>query len=112
MNRWYHGFISLQEAERRVLMGGKKGTFLIRCSSSSPGSYAITVLGEKKVVQHYRVSHVGGYYEAGKAKFKTLLELVKKCKPYMGMKTPASGSAYGYLFIDQPTIAGYQIVYK
>jgi hypothetical protein len=64
--RYFHGEISSQEAERR--MGGeKKGTFLLRFSSRDLGCYALTVVDGKGALKHYRITHSpGSPYAIGK----------------------------------------------
>jgi hypothetical protein len=66
--RYFHGEISSQEAERR--MGGeKKGTFLLRFSSRDLGCYALTVVDGKGALKHYRITHSpGSPYAIGKVR--------------------------------------------
>ena len=65
MYSWFHGNISSIQAED-LLTEKAKGTFLVRFSSSNPGSYAISVNAEESV-KHYKIWHKpGGIYSLGK----------------------------------------------
>ena len=43
--RWFHGFLSSEEAERLIYLQ-PKGTYLVRFSQSSPGSFAIAYVDD------------------------------------------------------------------
>jgi len=63
--RWFHGDISLQEAQAR-LAGTEPGTFLLRFSSN-PGQFALSKmienLSKEHVIVHIRILHIpGGKY--------------------------------------------------
>eukprot|EP01096_Ripella_sp_DP13-Kostka_P004162 TRINITY_DN1625_c0_g1_i5.p1 TRINITY_DN1625_c0_g1~~TRINITY_DN1625_c0_g1_i5.p1 ORF type:complete len:482 (-),score=181.11 TRINITY_DN1625_c0_g1_i5:153-1598(-) len=57
--RWFHGDISQDEAEDRLL-NQPKGTFLVRFSSSAPGCFTISHINKSKALTHQRVTHVPG----------------------------------------------------
>lgn len=52
--RWFHGFLGSTEAQK-ALKGKPDGTFLIRFSTTNPGSYALTV-AYSSTVGHWRIS--------------------------------------------------------
>ncbi|MGH0119774.1 UNVERIFIED_CONTAM: hypothetical protein FKN15_025653 [Acipenser sinensis] len=60
--RWYHGHLSGQAAEKLLWQKGEEGTFLVRESLSKPGDFVLSILtGENREVngeQRNRVSHV------------------------------------------------------
>jgi len=51
---WFHGFLSSNDAQR-ALRGKPDGTFLLRFSTSNPGSYALSV-AYSGTVGHWRIS--------------------------------------------------------
>lgn len=111
--RYFHGEISSQEAERR--MGGeKKGTFLLRFSSRDLGCYALTVVDGKGALKHYRITHSpGSPYAIGKVECPSLDALIKRYNKELNLKRPCPGSPYEPMFIahdrDQVSL-GYQAV--
>lgn len=52
--QWFHGFVGSTEAQK-LLKGKPDGTFLIRFSTTNPGSYALTV-AYSNTVGHWRIS--------------------------------------------------------
>lgn len=52
--QWFHGFLGSTEAQK-ALKGKPDGTFLIRFSTTNPGSYALTV-AYSSTVGHWRIS--------------------------------------------------------
>ena len=51
--RWFHGDITQEEAEDRLL-NQPKGTFLVRFSSSSPGCFTISHINKSKQLPEHR----------------------------------------------------------
>jgi hypothetical protein len=43
---WFHGDLSTPAAEKMLAANGLEGTFLVRFSTSDPGSYSISSLGK------------------------------------------------------------------
>ncbi|RXM95494.1 Tyrosine-protein phosphatase non-receptor type 6 [Acipenser ruthenus] len=88
--RWYHGHLSGQAAEKLLWQKGEEGTFLVRESLSKPGDFVLSILtGESKEVngeQRNRVSHVkimcqdGRYTVGGAEQFENLTDLVEHFK--------------------------------
>uniref|UniRef100_A0A670Z7U3 Spleen associated tyrosine kinase n=1 Tax=Pseudonaja textilis TaxID=8673 RepID=A0A670Z7U3_PSETE len=75
---WFHGMISREDSERRLLLGTKtNGKFLIRERDNS-GSYALCLLNEGKVA-HYRIDKdkKGKLSIPAGKKFDTLCQLVE-----------------------------------
>ncbi|XP_041124975.1 tyrosine-protein phosphatase non-receptor type 6-like isoform X2 [Polyodon spathula] len=88
--RWYHGHLSGQAAEKLLWQKGEEGTFLVRESLSKPGDFVLSILtGESREVngeQRNRVSHVkimcqdGCYTVGGVERFENLTDLVEHFK--------------------------------
>ncbi|MGH0135036.1 UNVERIFIED_CONTAM: hypothetical protein FKN15_056474 [Acipenser sinensis] len=88
--RWYHGHLSGQAAEKLLWQKGEEGTFLVRESLSKPGDFVLSILtGENREVngeQRNRVSHVkimcqdGRYTVGGAEQFENLTDLVEHFK--------------------------------
>lgn len=81
---WFFKNVSRNEAMRLLLApGNTQGSFLIRESETTPGSYALSIrdldpnTGEG--VKHYRIRNMdsGGYYITAKISFISLKELVQ-----------------------------------
>ncbi|XP_030422632.1 tyrosine-protein kinase SYK isoform X3 [Gopherus evgoodei] len=75
---WFHGKISREESEHRVLLGSRtNGKFLIR-ERDNNGSYALCLLSEGKVL-HYRIDRdkTGKLSIPDGKKFDTLWQLVE-----------------------------------
>uniref|UniRef100_A0A674P0J4 Tyrosine-protein kinase n=1 Tax=Takifugu rubripes TaxID=31033 RepID=A0A674P0J4_TAKRU len=82
--RWFFKNISRNEANRRLLApGNTQGSFLIRESETTPGSYSLSIrdldsnVGDE--VKHYRIRNMdnGGFYITAKISFNALKELVQ-----------------------------------
>ncbi|CAL8311829.1 unnamed protein product [Boreogadus saida] len=80
---WYFGKLSRKEAERQLLSTGNlRGTYLIRESETSPGTYSLSIRDSDDVkgdhVKHYKIRQLdsGGYYITTRAQFHTLQQLV------------------------------------
>ena len=55
MHRWYFGDLSYLEAEKLLVQPGlRRGTFLLRNSTSHPGCLALSVRSEAKIY-HYLI---------------------------------------------------------
>jgi serine/threonine protein kinase len=95
----FWGEASTEEAQKALSVSGfHKGTYLIRFSSSDPGSYSVTTLDKKeKAFRHYRIIHKSGspYVVQGCAQgFKTLQEAIGSMKE---LKHPCPNSKYDQL---------------
>jgi len=87
MRSWFHGVLSSVQAEQ--LLGNKaKGTFLIRFSSSNPGSFAISVLNDDGI-KHYKIWHQPGkHYIVGKDEYSSLDSLIRDRRESLLLKFP------------------------
>lgn len=76
---WFHGRISRQEAEELLARAGKQdGLYLLRESTASAGSYALSVCHNNKIIHYHIQRHTDGMVaiEDGK-KFPGPVELVQ-----------------------------------
>lgn len=84
--RWFHGSIRGQDAERLICEKGVNGSFLVRESQSKVGDYVLTVRTKDELTQADRVTHVmirhhnNKYDVGGGEKFDSLTELVEHYK--------------------------------
>ncbi|KAF1479555.1 Tyrosine-protein kinase SYK, partial [Megadyptes antipodes antipodes] len=104
---WFHGRISREESEHRILIGSRNnGKFLIR-ERDSNGSYALCLLNDGKVL-HYRIDRdkTGKLSIPDGKRFDTLWQLVEhySYKPdgllrVLTIPCPQLGSENGELFL-------------
>ncbi|UXI15577.1 hypothetical protein NH340_JMT01520 [Sarcoptes scabiei] len=74
--RWFHPNIDRLYAEKMLVDRGVEGSFLVRPSSSHPGDFTLSVLGNGEVT-HIKIQNTDDYYDLyGGEKFATLAELV------------------------------------
>ena len=74
---WYHGPLSKIEAEH-VLLSGVTGSFLVRESEGSSGTYTISLRHDTRVY-HYRINfnqNAAMYFISEEAQFDTLEKLI------------------------------------
>ncbi|KAM9369811.1 tyrosine-protein kinase Lck isoform 2-T2 [Phaethornis superciliosus] len=81
---WFFKNISRKDAERQLLASGNThGSFLIRESETSKGSYSLSVRdfdqNHGETVKHYKIRNMdhGGYYISPRVTFSSLHELVE-----------------------------------
>ncbi|OPJ71726.1 tyrosine-protein kinase Lck [Patagioenas fasciata monilis] len=81
---WFFKNISRKDAERQLLASGNThGSFLIRESETSKGSYSLSVRdfdqNQGETVKHYKIRNMdnGGYYISPRVTFSSLHELVE-----------------------------------
>ncbi|XP_065553745.1 tyrosine-protein kinase Lck isoform X2 [Lathamus discolor] len=81
---WFFKNISRKDAERHLLASGNThGSFLIRESETSKGSYSLSVRdfdqNQGETVKHYKIRNMdkGGYYISPRITFSSLHELVE-----------------------------------
>lgn len=84
MEKWFFKDLSRRETERLLLApGNKPGSFLVRESETSQGSFSLSVRDfapeQGDVVKHYKIRCLdkGGYYISPSNTFQSLQELVK-----------------------------------
>eukprot|EP00066_Takifugu_rubripes_P006737 XP_003971740.1 PREDICTED: tyrosine-protein kinase Blk [Takifugu rubripes] len=83
MEKWFFNDMSRKETERLLLApGNQTGSFLVRESETSPGSYSLSIRDyepqQGDVVKHYKIRTMdkGGYYISPYNTFPTLQKLV------------------------------------
>ncbi|XP_030820410.1 tyrosine-protein kinase Lck isoform X3 [Camarhynchus parvulus] len=81
---WFFKNLSRKDAERQLLASGNThGSFLIRESETSKGSYSLSVRdldeSQGETVKHYKIRNLdnGGFYISPRAPFGSLRELVQ-----------------------------------
>ncbi|XP_049676799.1 tyrosine-protein kinase Lck isoform X2 [Accipiter gentilis] len=81
---WFFKNISRKDAERQLLASGNThGSFLIRESETTKGSYSLSVRdfdqNQGETVKHYKIRNMdnGGYYISPRVTFSSLHELVE-----------------------------------
>ncbi|KAF6716086.1 Tyrosine-protein kinase HCK [Oryzias melastigma] len=84
VEKWFFKDVSRRETERLLLAPGyKPGTFLVRESETSKGSYSLSIRDldqeEGDMVKHYKIRCLdkGGFYISPSTTFDSLHELVK-----------------------------------
>eukprot|EP01117_Protostelium_nocturnum_P010326 TRINITY_DN3709_c0_g3_i1.p1 TRINITY_DN3709_c0_g3~~TRINITY_DN3709_c0_g3_i1.p1 ORF type:complete len:1410 (-),score=591.25 TRINITY_DN3709_c0_g3_i1:49-4278(-) len=92
---WFYGNLSSIQAEDALADKGR-GTFLIRFSSSNPGSFAISVNSEEGPVKHYKIWHKPGQgYSLGKEEFSSFEALISNRRDLLFLRVPcAKGEKY------------------
>ncbi|KGL99160.1 Tyrosine-protein kinase SYK [Charadrius vociferus] len=116
---WFHGRISREESEHRILIGSRNnGKFLIR-ERDSNGSYALCLLNDGKVL-HYRIDRdkTGKLSIPEGKRFDTLWQLVEhySYKPdgllrVLTIPCPQLGSENALAKLPIPVIAGSKLVW-
>lgn len=78
--RWYHGGINGREAEVLMMAKGQDGSYLVRASAHSPGSYVLsTRVGDE--VSHVMIRHRDNMFDMGGGpQFRTLPDLIEHYK--------------------------------
>jgi serine/threonine protein kinase len=94
----FFGDIATAAAEAALKADGKKGTYLIRFSST-PGSYAITLINKKGALEHYRIAHTPGQpYKMANMSFASLSVLLKTTRDDLYLKKALSGGRFEKLY--------------
>merc|ERR1712137_929037 len=107
---WFHGEISSSDAEKK-LTDEPKGTFLVRFSARDPGCYAISVVGSKNAMKHYRVHHrAGGPYVISNIECPKLEDFITTHGKSLGLKEMCPGSPFESIFVEDDTHkTGYEV---
>eukprot|EP01117_Protostelium_nocturnum_P003488 TRINITY_DN1454_c0_g1_i1.p1 TRINITY_DN1454_c0_g1~~TRINITY_DN1454_c0_g1_i1.p1 ORF type:complete len:539 (+),score=132.21 TRINITY_DN1454_c0_g1_i1:174-1790(+) len=97
---WFHGEISTQEANQKLNALPVAGAYLVRFSSTHPGSYTISSMpNQGGPVKHQRVSYVPGQgFVLNGVTRQSLEEVIGDSDTLM---IPCPGSKYQSLFADQ-----------
>jgi serine/threonine protein kinase len=105
---WFHGDISAEEAQNR-LHGLQPGSFLVRFSTTHPGTFTISslALDNNKSLKHQRVVYVQGegFHFNGQV-YKSLEEVIRSTDDLL---IGCVGSKYQPLFSGpKPVVIGYK----
>jgi hypothetical protein len=94
----FFGDIATAAAEAALKADGKKGTYLIRFSST-PGSYAISLINKKGTLEHYRITHTPGQpYKMATSSFPSLKALIKTTHEDLYLKKALDGGKFQKMF--------------
>ncbi len=96
---WFHGTVGTSEAEHR-LADRAEGCFLIRFSTTSPGSYSISKVKKGGSAVHQRIDNKGGMFHVGSRSYPSLELLLQGEYENLGLKGACPGSKYGAIFQD------------
>ena len=96
------------EAERR-LAGRPDGTFLIRFSSSQPGSYTISKVKRGGSPVHQRIEHKKDQFHIGSRHYASLEQLLAAEHGNMSLVTACPGSKYRTIFEDNSASGSYYV---
>ncbi|KAG9330601.1 hypothetical protein JZ751_023708 [Albula glossodonta] len=83
---WFFKGVSRKDAERQLLASGNRvGSFMIRDSETSQGSYSLSVRdndGQSDTVKHYKIRTLdsGGFYISPRMTFNTLQDMINHYK--------------------------------
>lgn len=100
---WFHGDLTVADACDRLVQLGP-GTFLLRFSSSEPGSFTISRVDAMGVVRHHRITpcagtNTGERFAVGGTVCKKLADLVHSLRTELQLFVPCPGSPYSHLFV-------------
>uniref|UniRef100_A0A7N6FB83 Tyrosine-protein kinase n=1 Tax=Anabas testudineus TaxID=64144 RepID=A0A7N6FB83_ANATE len=116
VEKWFFKDVSRRETERLLLApGNKPGSFLVRESETSKGSFSLSVrdhAAEGDVVKHYKIRCLdkGGYYISPSNTFPSLQELVKYYSRYykntqkVAIKTLKEGTMEPEAFLQEANL--------
>jgi len=95
---WFFGPLSTGEAEKMLKSAKKKGTFLIRFSTSTAGSYTLSFV-KGKTVQHGRIGRTpDGQYVFSNKNYKSLEDFLNKNQKSLGLSAYCPNSPYQTLY--------------
>jgi hypothetical protein len=99
--RWsrFHGSVQTSEAEHR-LADRAEGCFLIRFSTTSPGSYTISKVKKGGTAVHQRIEHKNALFHVASRSYATLELLLQGEYENLGLKGACPGSKYNAIFAD------------
>jgi len=104
---YFHGFLSSSKAEKILSSTKKKGTYLVRFSSTEPGAFTVSAVSKEDKVQHVRIAHKpGGGYILGGIEFSSLDDLVnskhhKQMKPRLNLLQPCTPTPFANLVTNK-----------
>lgn len=102
---WFHGDLTVADACDRLVQQGP-GTFLLRFSSSEPGSFTISRVDANGTVRHHRITPrssngTGKRFAVADTACATLADLVHVMRAELQLFVPCPGSPYLHLFVPQ-----------
>uniref|UniRef100_A0AAQ4S4B7 Tyrosine-protein kinase n=1 Tax=Gasterosteus aculeatus aculeatus TaxID=481459 RepID=A0AAQ4S4B7_GASAC len=114
---WFFKDITRKDAERQLLApANKPGSYLIRESETSKGSYSLSVrdVGAEGTdsVKHYKIRTMddGGYYISPKISFPSIAAMIKHYHPYynnttiVAVKTLKPGTMTAEAFMEEANV--------
>lgn len=73
--RWFHGKLDRLSAEKRLLLAGKAGSYLVRESDRKSNTYVLSYLAVQGI-NHFKIAAICGEFFIGGRKFDSLSHLV------------------------------------
>jgi len=91
---WFFGGLTTKDAE--LLLASKKvGTFLVRLSTTNPGSYSVSIMHKTNRVRHLRVNRTKELkYEYDTKLYASLDEFLAATQRSLGLKAVCPGSPF------------------
>jgi hypothetical protein len=96
---WFHGSVQTSDAEHR-LADRAEGCFLIRFSTTSPGSYTISKVKKGGAPVHQRIEHKNGAFHVAVRSYSNLELLLQGEYENLQLKGACPGSKYNAIFAD------------
>lgn len=75
LSQWFHGKLDRTTCEKRLLMSGKPGSYLVRESDRKSNSYVLSYLSLQGI-NHFRITAICGEFFIGGRKFDSLSHLI------------------------------------
>lgn len=75
LSQWFHGKLDRTTSEKRLLMSGKPGSYLVRESDRKSNSYVLSYLSLQGI-NHFRITAICGEFFIGGRKFDSLSHLI------------------------------------
>ena len=100
---WFHGDLTVADACDRLVQQGP-GTFLLRFSSSEPGSFTISRVDMRGTVRHHRIAPctsngTGMRFAIADTVCTSLPDLVHVMRAKLQLFVPCPGSPFAHLFV-------------
>jgi serine/threonine protein kinase len=105
---WFHGAVQTAEAEHR-LADRAEGCFLIRFSTSQPGSYTISKVKKGGNPVHQRIERKNNAYHVASRSYASLELLLQGEYENLGLRGACPGSRYNAIFADAATAGSYYV---
>jgi len=107
IKKWFHGNITTKDAEICLLSKGP-GAYLVRFSTSAPGTYTLSKVSRDGSINHQRIVYQqlpNGQtgFSINNKMYPTLDALINGEARELGLVAGCLGSKYSVLFVDLPT---------